>query len=120
MTDKTARDVLAQAYSRIDHDEEDAGTAADVMLAALTAAGITLCDTATHAVVPRISPIEIIALRKLALVSKALATKLGGTAGREQDCLAQVLVDVLDRCEVAAAERSPDREGISLPRPSTR
>ena len=55
-----------------------------------------------------IEPIEILALRKLALVSKALAVKLGGQAGREQDCLAQTLVDLLDRYEIEAAKPRRD------------
>lgn len=55
----------------------------------------------------RIQPIEIIALRKLALVSKCLATKLTGQASREQECLANVLVDVLDRYEIEAAKPTP-------------
>lgn len=56
----------------------------------------------------KIEPIEILALRKLELVSKALATKLGGASGREQKCLADVLTDVLDRYEIEAAR--PTRE----------
>lgn len=48
-----------------------------------------------------LSPIEIMALRKLEIVSKALAQKLGGAAGREQLCLAQTLGDVLDRAEIS-------------------
>ena len=54
----------------------------------------------------KIEPIEIFALRKLELVSKALATKLSGTAGREQRCLADTLGDVLDRYEIEQASKS--------------
>ena len=51
----------------------------------------------------RISPIEILALRKLELVAKALALKLGDyRAAREQAALAQALGDVLDRYEIHA------------------
>jgi len=53
-----------------------------------------------------IDRIEIIALRKLELVSKVLATKLSGTAGREQKCLADCLGQVLDRYEIEAAKRA--------------
>lgn len=50
--------------------------------------------------------IEILALRKLELVSKALATKLSGEAGREQQCLANTLGTVLDRYEIEVASRN--------------
>lgn len=49
-----------------------------------------------------IEQIEVLALRKLELVSKALATKLSGEAGREQKCLADCLGQVLDRYEIEA------------------
>ncbi len=52
-----------------------------------------------------ISPIELIALKKLSLVSKALATRLTGAAAREQDCLATVLREVIDRYEIEAAKK---------------
>ena len=62
-----------------------------------------------------ITPIEILALNKLYIVSKALAQKLGGSAGREQDCLADTLRDVLTRYEIARVEpltaRLQDNEG---------
>lgn len=54
------------------------------------------------------SPLEILALRKLELVSKTLATKLPMPASVEQRCLADVLTDVLDRYEIEAAK--PKRE----------
>lgn len=47
--------------------------------------------------------IEIVALKKLALVSHALATKLGSRAGDEQKMLALTLDDVVRRIELAAA-----------------
>lgn len=55
----------------------------------------------------QIEHIEVVALRKLELVSKALATKLTGMAAKEQQCLAGVLGDVLDRIEIAAAREQP-------------
>jgi hypothetical protein len=59
-----------------------------------------LADTATVAI--SISGIEIIALKKLSLVSHALAEKIGGEAGREQTCLAKTLDDVIRRIELLA------------------
>ena len=47
--------------------------------------------------------IEIIALKKLALVSHALAEKIGGMAGEEQRTLATVLDDTIRKIELAAA-----------------
>jgi hypothetical protein len=46
--------------------------------------------------------IDIVALRKLVLVSYALAGNLGGAAGQEQECLARVLDDVVRTLELAA------------------
>ena len=48
--------------------------------------------------------IELIALKKLSLVSHALASKLGDyRASQEQKCLATVLDDVIRRIELAQA-----------------
>jgi hypothetical protein len=47
--------------------------------------------------------IELIALKKLSLVSHALAQRIGGEAGREQKCLAGVLDDLIRNIELAAA-----------------
>jgi hypothetical protein len=59
----------------------------------------------------RISPIEIVALRKLELVSKAIATQLTShTARTEQKCLADTLCDVLDRYQILEAGQ-PDEVG---------
>jgi hypothetical protein len=58
-----------------------------------------------------ISRIEMLALRKLHLVSRALASKLSGTASLEQDTLAKALGDVLDRYEIEAAKTQPGGEG---------
>lgn len=57
----------------------------------------------------QISPIEMLALRKLYLVSKALATKLPHSSAREQDCLADTLREVLDRYELARVMRAGRR-----------
>ncbi|HRH15747.1 MAG TPA: hypothetical protein PK225_15530 [Azonexus sp.] len=46
--------------------------------------------------------IDIIALKKLSLVSHALAGKIGGSAGDEQRCLATVLDDVIRKVEINA------------------
>lgn len=59
----------------------------------------------------RIEPIEFIALRKLELVSKVLATKLSDGAGQEQQCLADTLGKVLDRWEI-------ERHRVPAPRPT--
>lgn len=59
-------------------------------------------DTATVAI--SISGIEIVALKKLSLVSHALAQKLGGAAALEQTTLARTLDDVLRRIEIEASK----------------
>lgn len=51
-----------------------------------------------------INGIELLALKKLSLVSHALAQKIGGTAGEEQKCLATVLDDVIRQVEINAAK----------------
>lgn len=58
-------------------------------------------DTVTVAV--SIRGIELVALKKLSLVSHALAQKIGGRAGDEQKCLAGVLDDVICQFEIGAA-----------------
>lgn len=50
-----------------------------------------------------ISPIEVMALKKLALINGALAKTLSGTAAREQTALLSVLVAVINRSELANA-----------------
>lgn len=47
--------------------------------------------------------IEVIALKKLSLVSHALAKQIGGHAGREQKCLADTLDDLIRNIELASA-----------------
>lgn len=51
-----------------------------------------------------ISGLELVALKKLSLVSHALASKLGYRAGEEQKTLATVLDDVIRRIEIANAK----------------
>ena len=51
----------------------------------------------------KISGIELVALKKLSLVSHALASKLDHSAGQEQTTLATVLDDVIRRIEIAIA-----------------
>lgn len=55
----------------------------------------------------KVSGIEMLALKKLSLVSHALADKIGGSAGREQTTLAKTLDDVILRIELAAIEPRP-------------
>lgn len=50
--------------------------------------------------------IELVALKKLSLVSHALASKLDYRASEEQKTLATVLDDVIRRIELAAAQPS--------------
>ncbi|MBO9108781.1 hypothetical protein J5288_08700 [Agrobacterium sp. S2/73] len=50
-----------------------------------------------------ISPVEIMALKKLALISGALASSLSdATASREQKALTRVLIDVINRWDVSS------------------
>jgi len=53
-----------------------------------------------------ISQIELMALKKLALINDALAKSLSGTAAREQSALLRVLVDVVSRADLANAEEA--------------
>lgn len=50
-----------------------------------------------------VNGIELVALKKLSLVSHMLARQLGGRSGDEQRCLATVLDDVIRQIEIAAA-----------------
>ena len=55
-----------------------------------------------------VSGLEIFALKKLSLVSHALASKLSGFKAREeQRCLAGILDDVIRRIELATASAQP-------------
>ena len=51
-----------------------------------------------------ITQIELLALKKLAVINGALAKSLSGTASIEQMALVRVLIDVANRAEVANAE----------------
>jgi len=50
-----------------------------------------------------ISPVELMALKKLAIINGALAKQFSGQAAIEQTALTRVLIDVLNRAEVANA-----------------
>ena len=50
-----------------------------------------------------VTGIDLIALKKLSLVSHALANKIGGTAGEEQRTLATVLDETIRKIELAMA-----------------
>lgn len=53
-----------------------------------------------------ISPIELSALKKLALISGALASSFSDvTAAREQKALTLVLIEVVNRAELSTAVR---------------
>ena len=56
----------------------------------------------TMTVTIRVEPVELVALKKLSLVSHALASRLDSQAGCEQTTLASVLDDVIRRIELAA------------------
>ena len=57
-----------------------------------------------------IDPLELLALKKLAIINGALAQKLTGQAAREQLALTSVLVDVLHRADIAqlSPKEGPD------------
>ena len=57
----------------------------------------------THTVTVSISGIELACLRKLSVVSHALAQKIGGRAGDEQKLLARTLDDLLNQIDLKAA-----------------
>jgi hypothetical protein len=65
--------------------------------------GIT--DKATVTIT--VSGIELLALKKLALVSHALAAKLWGVAGFEQKCLASTLDDLIRQIEIESLKGTP-------------
>lgn len=48
-----------------------------------------------------ISTIELLAMKKLAVISGALAKSLSGQASREQTALTRVLIDVVNRAELS-------------------
>jgi hypothetical protein len=63
--------------------------------------------------------IDLIALKKLSLVSHALAKKIGGMAGQEQATLASVLDDVIRQIEIGCATSLMDDKRAALSAPST-
>lgn len=66
---------------------------------------MNIADTYTLSV--SLLGIEIIALKKLTLVSFALAEKLPGAAGSEQRALAKTLHDLVIQIEIKAEGRQP-------------
>ena len=50
-----------------------------------------------------ITPIEVLALKKLAVINGALAKSISGVASVEQTALTRVLIDVVNRADVANA-----------------
>lgn len=71
-------------------------------------------DSATVTI--SVTGLDLIALKKLSLVSHALAEKIGGGAGREQTTLAGVLDEVTRKLELAAAKPpSADPGPVALP-----
>lgn len=56
----------------------------------------------------QIEPLELLALKKLAIISGALAQSLKNqSAAREQRALTQVLIDVVNRAEIENAATAP-------------
>ena len=55
-----------------------------------------------------INPIELLALKKLAVINGALAKSLSGSAAVEQTALLRVLIDVLNRAELANASQKAE------------
>ena len=65
-----------------------------------------------------ISPIELVALKKLALINGALAKSLRDEgARREQTALLRVLMDVTARADLANHSKRVARKGASEPTP---
>jgi len=58
--------------------------------------------TDTYTVAVSLMGIEIMALKKLTLISHALADKLTGSAGAEQKALARCLEDLVRQIELKA------------------
>jgi hypothetical protein len=61
-----------------------------------------IIDTATVTISVR--GIDLMALKKLSLVSHALAEKIGGSAGQEQKALATTLDETILKIELAIAD----------------
>jgi hypothetical protein len=60
-----------------------------------------LTDTATVTI--SVTGIDLLALKKLSLVSHALAERIGGSAGAEQKALAKTLDELLLQIELKIA-----------------
>lgn len=58
----------------------------------------------TYTVAISVTGLDVLCLKKLSLVSHALADKIGGSAGLEQTALAGVLDEVIRKVELAAAK----------------
>lgn len=57
-----------------------------------------------------LSPLEVLVLKKLVLVNLALGKKIGGTAGREQLALTEVLAEITTRADLANHTAAANRE----------
>lgn len=74
------------------------------------------CSEETKAAMIEVSPIEILALKKLALINGALAQSLSdATARREQLALLRVLMDVTSRAALAKATQTAASRGEANP-----
>jgi len=62
-----------------------------------------MTSTLLNTVTIRVDTLELFALKKLSLVSHALAEKMGGSSGRELSCLARCLDDLVRRIEIGLA-----------------
>jgi hypothetical protein len=60
-----------------------------------------------------ISPIEVLALKKLAIIGGALARQLSGSAAIEQRALVGVLIEVADRADLANKLSDAKRQNVS-------
>lgn len=60
--------------------------------------------TDTYTIAISVTGIDILALKKLSLVSHALAAKIGGMAGDEQKSLVGVLDDLIRQIEIRATQ----------------
>ncbi len=57
----------------------------------------------TYTITISINGLDVVALRKLSLVSHALADKIGGSAGLEQKALVDTLDGLVRQIEIKAA-----------------
>lgn len=83
-----------QEIPDIDHPETLVVTVTDLR---------TIIENTIDAANVKISPVELLALKKLALISGALGSSLSDpSAAREQRALTGVLVDVVSRAQLAS------------------